>query len=326
MFALVTGASGLLGRHLIEELCRRGNRVRAFDLKPPSSLPPGVDFVRGDIRNAETVRAACEGVEVVFHLAGLMPQSRASAEVFHSVNVRGTENVLSAAVGESARRFVYASTVEVYGIPDHIPCAEDAPKKLLGVYSRNKLDCEELGTKYSADFGLEVVMMRMPMLLGPGFYHDKFFVKLLDDLGRGKPLYIVGNGENRHQMVACSDVVEAYLLAAELPSAAGEAFNIASDPATVPTVREMAEQAIARLGSRSKVKCVNKTLGRAALSFMSAIGRPLLMDEHRELAFADYVFDIEKAKNLLGYAPRKDNVDAIVETAQWRWKDQGLAP
>jgi nucleoside-diphosphate-sugar epimerase len=255
-----------------------------------------------------------------------MPQSRASAEVFHSVNVRGTENVLSAAVGESARRFVYASTVEVYGIPDHIPCAEDAPKKLLGVYSRNKLDCEELGTKYSADFGLEVVMMRMPMLLGPGFYHDKFFVKLLDDLGRGKPLYIVGNGENRHQMVACSDVVEAYLLAAELPSAAGEAFNIASDPATVPTVREMAEQAIARLGSRSKVKCVNKTLGRAALSFMSAIGRPLLMDEHRELAFADYVFDIEKAKNLLGYAPRKDNVDAIVETAQWRWKDQGLAP
>ena len=324
MFALVTGASGLLGRNLTTELLRRGHRVRALDVKPTGDMPEGCEAVRGDIRNANTAKAACKGIDVVFHLAALLPQTRSSEDMFRSVNVRGTENMLSAAVAESVKRFVFSSSIEIYGIPDRVPCMEDAPKKLLGTYSRNKLECEELCAKCAADFGIEAVMLRMPMIFGPGYWHEKFYLRMFEDLSRGKPIRIIGDGGNRHQVVACSDVTEAYILAAEAPGAAGEAFNIASDPAGVLTVLRTAERVIERVGSKSRVTFVRKGLARAMIRLMSAVRRPMLLDEHKEVPFADYVFDIEKAKNVLDYRPKKDDVDAIAETAEWYLKSKEL--
>ena len=326
MFALITGANGLLGRHLAQELIRRGHRVRTFDLKPPTDAQSAeIEPITGDVRNSETARAASKGIDVIFHLAALLPQSKASPEHIHSVNVMGTETLLAAAVSESVRRFVYSSSVEIYGVPDHIPCTEDAPKKLLGPYSRTKLDAEELCQRYSADFGIETVALRMPMIVGPGYYHEKFFTKIFDDLGRGKTIRIIGDGSNRYQYVACSDVVEACLLAADLAAAVGEAFNIASDPDNVLSVGETMLQVIERSGSRSKVSHINKLIARAAIKLTSAIGKPLLLDEYHEVAFADYVFDITKARQLLGYQPCKSDVEAMVETILWYWESNDIA-
>ena len=324
MFALVTGAYGLLGKHLTAGLIQRGHMVRALDMKPIAEAPEGVETVRGDVRNADVAQLACEGIDVVFHLAALLPQTNSSEKKFHSVNVGGTENMLSAAVSESVKRFVFSSSVEIYGIPDHVPCTEDVPKKLLGVYSQNKLECEELCAKYAADFGIEVVMLRMPMIFGPGYWHEKFYLNMFEDLASNKPIRIIGDGSNRHQVLAHSDAVEAFILAAETPAAAGEAFNIASESAKVLSVARTAERVIEKVGSKSKLSFVNKTLARLIIRSMSALGRPLLLDEHREVPFADYVFEIEKAKKLLGYKPRKDDVDAMAETAEWYCKSKGL--
>jgi len=324
VFALVTGAGGLLGRNLTGELLQRGYRVRALDIKQSDHLPEGVEFVKGDIRNSDVEQNACQGIDVVFHLAALLPQTKSSDDKFHSVNVQGTENMLSAAVSESVKRFVFSSSIEIYGIPDHVPCTEDAPKKLLGTYSRNKLECEELCAKYSADFGIETVMLRMPMIFGPGYWHERFYLDMFENLSRGKPIRIIGTGENRHQVVACSDVVAAYILAAETPGAAGEAFNIASDPAGVLSVRETAERVIKSVGSKSKLSFVNKTMARIMIRLMSSLNRPILLDEHRDVPFVDYVFDIEKAKQVLGFEPGKDDVESIAETAKWYCGTKGL--
>lgn len=326
MFALITGAGGLLGRGLAEELTARGHRVRTLDLKQVPDMPAGVEQMKGDVRNAETARAACRSIDIIYHLAALLPQSKASPENMYSVNVCGTETMLEAAVAESVGRFVYSSSVEIYGVPDRVPCTEDARKKLLGPYSRTKLDCEELCARRSADFGIESVVLRMPMIAGPGYYHEKFFTKMFEDLGRGRSIRIIGNGSNRYQMVALSDVVEACLLAAEAPNAVGEAFNIASDPERVLSVREMTERLIERVDSRSKVSQIHKLVARAAIKLTSAIGHPLLLDEYHEVAFADYVFDISKARQLLGYDPQKDDVDAMTETVLWYWESKGIHP
>jgi nucleoside-diphosphate-sugar epimerase len=317
MFALVTGASGLLGKSLTGELIHRGHHVRGLDIKEPDSMPEGLEFIEGDVRNADVAQRVCKGIDTVFHLAALLPQTKSPKDRFHSVNVGGTENMLSAAVSESVKRFVFASSIEIYGIPDRVPCTEDDPKKLLGEYSRNKLECEELCAKYSADFGIEVVMIRMPMIFGPGYWHEKFYLRMFEDLSRGKSIRLIGTGENRHQVVACSDATKAFILAAETPGAAGEAFNIASDPATVLSVRETAEQVIQRVGSNSKLAFVNRSVARILIRLMSLVRRPLLLDEHREVPFVEYVFDIEKARQVLGYVPEKDDVDAIAETAEW---------
>ncbi|GAB4335644.1 MAG: NAD-dependent 4,6-dehydratase LegB [Candidatus Abyssubacteria bacterium] len=323
MFALVTGAGGLLGQHLTRELCRRGHRVRALDISA-AVCPKEVECVRGDIRNPDTARSACRGIDVVFHLAALLPQAKAPAEKLHSVNVRGTETMLSAAVSESVKRFVYSSSVEIYGVLDRVPCGEDSPKKLLGAYSRTKLDCEELCARYSADFGIETVALRLPMIAGPGYYHEKFFTKMFEDLARGKTIRIIGDGSQRYQVVAASDAVEGCILASESVRAAGEAFNIASDPVTVPPVRDMLEELIRRVGSKSKVAHINKALAKAAIKLSSAVGKPLLLDDYHEVAFSDYLFSIDKARQLLGYAPKKDNVEALVETVLWYWKSKNL--
>jgi nucleoside-diphosphate-sugar epimerase len=164
----------------------------------------------------------------------------------------------------------------------------------------------------------------MPMVVGPGYYHEKFFTKMFDDLGQGRHIRIIGGGSNRYQMVALSDVVEACFLAAKAPRAAGEAFNIASDPSTVLPVHEMTEHLIERVGSHSKVSQINKAVAWTAIKLTSALGRPLLLDEYHEVAFADYVFDISKARQLLGYKPQKDDVEAMAETVLWYWKNAGI--
>jgi dTDP-L-rhamnose 4-epimerase len=163
------------------------------------------------------------------------------------------------------------------------------------------------------------------MIFGPGYWHEKLYLNMFERLASNKPIRIIGDGSNRHQVVAHSDAIEAFILAAETPAAAGEAFNIASEPAKVVSVARTAERVIERVGSKSKLSFVNKNLARLMIRAMSAIGRPLLLKEHREVPFADYVFDIEKAKNLLGYKPRKDDVDAIAETAEWYCRSKGLA-
>jgi nucleoside-diphosphate-sugar epimerase len=119
--------------------------------------------------------------------------------------------------------------------------------------------------------------------------------------------------------------VDAFILAAEAPAAAGEAFNIASETAKVLSVARTAERVIEKVGSKSKLSFVNKTLAHVMIRTMSALGRPLLLDEHREVPFVDYVFEIEKAKKLLDYKPRKDDVEAIAETAEWYCQSKGLA-
>jgi nucleoside-diphosphate-sugar epimerase len=335
MFALITGANGLLGRCLAEKLVRLGHRVRTLDLEDfkysrqpaeQSLSLESIEAIKGDVRNSETARTACTGVDVVFHLAALLPQSKATPYKMQSVNVGGTETMLLAAVGESVPRFVYSSSVEIYGVPDRVPVTEDAPKKLLGAYSRTKLDSEELCWRYSADFGIETVALRMPMIVGPGYYHEKFFTKMFEDLGQGRPVRVIGDGANRYQSVACSDVVEACLLAAEAPGAVSEAFNITSDPELVLSVHETMKKVIERTGSRSKLTHINKLIAWAAIKLTSALGRPLLLDEYHEVAFADYVFDIKKARQLLGYEPKKDDVEAMVETVLWYWESKNMHP
>lgn len=314
----------MLGARLTKELARRGHDVRALDTKPMPDAPEGVETVKGDVRSADIAQLACEGVEVVFHLAAVSPRSQSSEEEFRSVNVKGTETMLSAAVAESVRRFVFSSSTEIYGVPDRAPLTEDAPKKLPGACSRTKHEGEELCLRYAADFGIEVVMLRTPPIFGPGRRSGEFYSGSFEDVAAGRPIRIIGAGDNRRQAVACSDACAAFILAAEAPAAVGEAFNIASEPAKTLSVAQTAERVIRKIGSKSKLTFTNKTLARVMVRLLSVLDRPVALDEYSGTPLADYVFEIEKAKKLLGYKPRKDDVEAIAETAEWYCKTNSL--
>jgi nucleoside-diphosphate-sugar epimerase len=309
---LVTGAAGFLGRTLVRTLLARSDTVRAFDLHEPDGAEPEVEWLIGDVRDAEAVRGACHGTEVVYHLAALIPQRQADDATMKAVNVEGTQHVLEGALVAGVQRVVYLSSVEIFGVPSVVPCPEDGPLAPLGEYGRNKIAAEAL-CRQAAEQGLEVAILRPPTIVGPGL-DEPFLVGLLSDARAGKPVTLLGKGQNRFQFVHAEDVVAACLLAAEHPAAAGEAFNIGS--ADVPPIRQMVEEVLARVGSASTVRGIPVMVAQIAMALLRPFGRAPLEPEHLAIAVSDYVFDIAKARQMLGWEPRWGNVDAVVDTYQ----------
>ena len=177
---LVTGADGFIGSHLVERLVAEGARVRAFCLynsrgswgwldEVDPATRASLDVRLGDIRDARFVEAACEGVEVVFHLAALIaiPYSYVAPESFVDTNVGGTLNVLEAARRAGVRRIVQASTSEVYGTPETLPIRETHPLQAQSPYAATKVAADQLSLAYWRSFGLPVVVLRPFNTYGP---------------------------------------------------------------------------------------------------------------------------------------------------------------
>src|SRR6478736_5633400 len=125
---LVTGGSGYFGTVLAELALARGDAVWIFDLNPTTL--PGAEFVMGDVRDRPAIRAACDGIDVVFHNVAQVPLAKDRA-LFDEVNVTGTGNVLLAARDAHVAKVVHTSSSAVFGIPEHNPVTEDTPGRPL---------------------------------------------------------------------------------------------------------------------------------------------------------------------------------------------------
>lgn len=310
MIYLVTGAAGFLGRYLVRALRAQGKTVRALDLCVPQDAEPEAEWRLGDVRDTEAVQKACAGVDVVYHLAALIPQRRADAATMQAVNVGGTQHVLDASLARGVRRVVYLSSVEIFGVPAIVPCPEDGPLAPLGEYGRNKIAAEKACLQ-AVERGLEVTILRPPTIIGPGLA-EPFLVGMLNDIRAGRPVMLLGKGQNRFQFVHVEDVVTACLIAADHPAAAGQAFHIGS--ADVPPIRSMVEEVIHRVGSTSTVRSIPVPLARVVMSLLRPLGKAPLEPEHLAIAVADYLFDIGKARRMLSWEPRWGNVEAVVDT------------
>lgn len=324
--ALVTGGSGVLGRHLAAALLRRGVTPRIFDPVSPATDLGSVEFVRGDVSDAEAVAKACRGCAVAFHLAGRMPQARLSEEGYRRVNVQGTRNTAEGCRRHGVPALIFASTIEIYGPRTDFPIREDTPKSFTGIYSRNKWECEGILREYGKRHGLKVAMIRMPLILGPGFYHEKAVLEMMRRVRRGRPLPLPGGPEIPFTAVAASDAAEAFLAAWERPEADGEAFHIAAgrgEPA-----RALFARFARTVGSTSRIVPVPRWVMAPAIRLAVRFDRPLpLVGTPAELlpfALTGGDFDIAKAERLLDFRPRKDCLTALVETYRWAMEQQML--
>ena len=317
--ALVTGGSGVLGRQIAGALLERGTAVRILDRASP---PPGLEkaeFIMGDITDADRVDEACRGCSVVFHLAARMPQAFLSDEAFYEVNVSGTRHIIDGCTRHGVPVLVFASTIEIYGPRTDFPVREDAPKLFTGVYSRNKWECEQMLHKARERHGLHVSMLRMPMIVGPGFYHEKSVLEMMRRVRRGKPLPLPGGPDIPLTIVAASDAANAFLAAAERKEADGKAFNIASGRGE-PT-RAFFSRFINAVGSRSRIVPIPRWIMSPVVSLSVRLGKPFpLVGTPAELlpfSLTGGDYDISCAREHLGYAPKKDCLTAMVEVYNW---------
>jgi NAD dependent epimerase/dehydratase len=223
---LVTGADGFIGSHLTEALVGGGAVVRAFcfytsdgsvgwldELDP--DIKDTLDIRRGDIRDARFVAEACEGVEVVFHLAALVaiPYSYQAAESFIDTNVKGTLNILEAVRRAGCERLVHTSTSEVYGTPDTLPITEKHALKGQSPYSASKIGADKLCEAFHCSFGTPVVILRPFNTYGPRQSARAVIPSILAQLLSGAHQVLVGNLEPRRDLTFVSDTVTGFLAA-----------------------------------------------------------------------------------------------------------------
>jgi nucleoside-diphosphate-sugar epimerase len=235
---LVTGGAGFIGSHIAEALLHRGESVRIFDNLFTGSqtnltaLPGRVEFLEGDLRNLEALKAAMTGIEVVFHQAALASVPRSIAHPVESLetNINGTQHVLLAARDAGVRRVVYASSSSIYGNTAILPKHEQMQPRPMSPYAIHKLTGELLCEVFTRIYGLETVALRYFNVFGPrqdptseyAAVIPRFLTALIQ---KQRPI-VFGNGEQTRDFTYVANVVQANVLAATAPDAVGYAINI----------------------------------------------------------------------------------------------------
>jgi UDP-glucose 4-epimerase len=238
---LVTGGAGFIGSHLVDRLLAGGRAVRVLDSfvvgrranLQQHDCNPDLAIIEGDVADPAAVEAATAGVERVFHLAAradIVPSIQ-EPEAYFRANVDGTFAVLEAARRHGIKRLVYVASSSCYGIPATYPTPETAPPDPRYPYALTKYLGEQLVLHWAKVYGLPALSLRFFNVYGPrartsGTYGAVFGV-FLAQLLAGKPLTIVGDGEQTRDFTFVSDVVDALIVAAE-SDRRGEAYNVGS--------------------------------------------------------------------------------------------------
>jgi nucleoside-diphosphate-sugar epimerase len=207
MNVLVTGASGFIGRHLVDDLINHGHYVKA--LTRQSSLKiKGAKVVFGDITKPEQFLSSLENVEAVLHNAAYVIEYGKKSDIY-KINTEGTLNVAKACRKMGIKRIIYTSTAGVYGFPNiDEEITEKSAYKPLNDYHKSKLEGEKMLRKYD---DLSISVIRPPLVLGPGGNGTKV---LLKNIKEGKMIYI-GNGNQDMSLVHPKDVAQCLRLALE---------------------------------------------------------------------------------------------------------------
>jgi nucleoside-diphosphate-sugar epimerase len=302
---LVTGGAGFIGSHLVEELVRRGFRVRVLDnfssgkRENLARVRGEIDLVEDDIRSLETCRAAVDGARYVFHLAALasVPLSIEDPLSNDAVNVGGTLNLLWAAKDAGVKKMVFASSTSVYGDHPGHPKREEMAGLPLSPYALSKWVGENYGWVFSSVYGLPTVSLRYFNVYGPRQDPRSQYAAavpiFIEKMLAGERPVIFGDGEQTRDFVYVDDIVAANILAAEAPTGEGEVFNIAS-----------AES----LSINALVGMINDILGTG---LRPEYGPPRPGDIRHSAA------DITKAQNVLNYRPRFDFRRGLERTIAW---------
>lgn len=347
---LVTGGAGFIGSHLADALLARGHRVRVLDslsaqvhgagAQRPAYLARDVELVVGDVRDPRVVRDALSGIDVVYHFAAMVGvgQSMYQVEDYTSVNGLGTAVLLEALIERPVERLVVASSMSIYGeglytdaegrphagqertldqlraaqwelrhadggVLQPVATPETKVPSLASVYALSKYDQERLCLMIGRAYSIPSVALRFFNVYGPRQALSNPYTGVLaifaSRLLNGNPPLIFEDGLQQRDFVSVYDVANACVLAMESEPAIGHALNIGSGRSY--TVRDIAD----RIGRVLDAQFIE----------------PAITGKYRAGDIRHCFADISLARRLLGYEPRVELDDGLVELADWL-KDQ----
>ena len=321
MRVLITGATGLLGGHLIKELQQRGENIRALVLPVENGdklEKQDVEVARGDITDANTLGSAVKDVELIFHLAGMMGVWRPLAD-YRLVNVTGSENLYKAARKAGVRRYVHTSSHTVYGLGyGRFLTENDALRPDPDPYSLTKAEGDRLMRRLMLNSNVETVILRPGTFFGPGdrLHFGRMAQKMKD--GRG---VIIGRGDNALPFCYVTDVVQGFLLAAYHEHAPGNVYNITNDqPLTQLEMFNAIADAVGGVRPTRHLPYLPIYYGSiVAERVVARVTRtkPIVTQLGAMMFGSDNRHSVEKARRELGYEPKVDLRTGITLAAEW---------
>jgi nucleoside-diphosphate-sugar epimerase len=321
MRVLITGATGLLGGHLIKELQQRQEYIRALVLPVENAdnlVQQGIEVVRGDITDASTLEAAVRNVDLIFHLAGMMGVWRPLAD-YRLVNVTGSENLYNAAKKAGVRRYVHTSSHTVYGLGYGRFLTENDPLRPdPDPYSLTKAEGDRLMRRLMLNSEVETVILRPGTFFGPG---DRLhFGRMAQKMKNNKGI-IIGQGNNALPFCYVTDVVQGFLLAAYHQNAPGNVYNITNDQ---PLTQQEMFNAIADAvgGTRPRLHLPYLPIYYGAIVAEKVVARvtrtkPLVTQLGAMMFGSDNRHSVEKARRELGFELKVDLREGIKLAAEW---------
>jgi nucleoside-diphosphate-sugar epimerase len=328
MKVLVTGATGFIGSRLARMAREAGHEVVATgqlnnDVERQRSealARDGVQVTTGSLLDAAFVASLVQGCNTVIHLAAAQHEANVPDEHFRHVNVDATRTLIEAAIAAGASRFVYGSTIGIYGSASEGRLDEESPPRPENIYGTTKLEAERMVGTYARS--IEVVVIRISETYGPG---DFRLLKLFKAIHRGR-FMLIGPCLNQRQVIHVDDLSRGLLLGATHPDAVGETFVLAGRE--VMTTRGMVRDVAAALGRPTpRLRLPLWPFSLAAVVLETTL-RPLGIQpplHRRRLDFfrKSFLFSTAKAEQRLGFVPAVTFTDGARQTARW-YDDQGL--
>lgn len=301
---LVTGGGGFIGSHLTAALAASGkDEVVVFDNFSTGNRTNLKDIrctiVEGDLRNPAALDEAVKGVDTVFHHAALCSVAKSMEDpvTTHDVNATGTLNLLEACRKAGVRRVVFASSSSVYGDSEALPKQENHPVAPLSPYAVSKLIGEHYCQLYWKSFGLETVALRYFNVFGPRQYPNSEYAavipRFVSAILQGRTPEVYGDGSQTRDFTYVGDIVQANLAAASSKDAPGQIMNIAC-------------------GGRFSLLDLLDNLRKMTNIDVKPILHPWRSGDVRHSQAS-----IERAKEVLNFAPRVGFSEGLRETVAW---------
>lgn len=270
MKALVTGADGFIGSHLVEHLIDKGLEVKAFTYYNsfntwgwidsfPKEKQKQIEIFSGDIRDPNGVRQAIKGIDVVFHLAALIaiPFSYHSPDSYVDTNIKGTLNVLQAA-RDLGTRVLVTSTSEVYGTAQYVPIDEKHPFQGQSPYSATKIGADRLAESFYRSFELPVTIVRPFNTYGPRQSARAVIPTIITQLLNGYQEIKLGSLTPTRDFNYVKDTVNGFYEIFKSDKTIGEEINIATQKEI--SIGELAKEIIEQINSNAKIICEEERL------------------------------------------------------------------
>jgi dTDP-glucose 4,6-dehydratase len=307
---LVTGAGGFIGSHLVEELVRQDEDVRAFvrynsrderglleDL--PKEIQNQIEVVPGDLKDPDGVKKAIKGCTKIFHLGAVIaiPYSYVHPFDFIQTNVVGTAHLLNACLENGdVEKIIHTSTSEVYGTAQYIPIDEKHPLQAQSPYAASKIAADKLAESYHLSFGLPIVTVRPFNTFGPRQSLRAIIPTIVSQALEDRKIRL-GNTQPRRDFLFVKDTVRGFIQAGECEGAVGKAVNIGTG--TDISIEELVKKTLGLMGKEREVEVEDQRIRPEKSEVMQLLS------------------DTRLAQKLFKWSPRYSLEDGLRDTIEW---------